>query len=84
MPLLNYLAWMETIANHSMSSRLWNNRHDPKSVEKSLDDSLKALDVDYVDLYLMHWPSPFKDGENKFPKDENEKIIPGDADYVDT
>lgn len=64
--------------------RLWNNRHDPKSVEKSLDDSLKALDVDYVDLYLMHWPSPFKDGENKFPKDENEKVIPGDADYVDT
>lgn len=49
-----------------------------------MDDSLKALEVDYVDLYLMHWPSPFKDGENKFPRDDNEKIIPGDADYVDT
>ena len=37
-----------------------------------------------MDLYLMHWPAPFKDGENKFPRDDNEKIIPGDADYVDT
>jgi hypothetical protein len=64
--------------------KLWNNRHDPKSVEKSLDDSLKELGVDYVDLYLMHWPSPFKDGEEKMPKDNDGKVIPGDTDYVDT
>ena len=64
--------------------KIWNNRHAPKSVEKSLDDSLQALGVDYVDLYLMHWPSPFKDGEEKMPKDNDGKVIPGDTDYVDT
>jgi len=64
-------------------TKLWNNSHDPKSVEKALDASLKDLDTDYVDLYLMHWPSPFKDGDDLFPK-EGDKTLPGDADYVDT
>ena len=66
-----------------ITTKIWNNRHDPKSVEKSLDDSLKDLGVDYVDLYLMHWPSPFKDGDDKMPKNDD-GIIPGDADDVDT
>ena len=26
-------------------------------VEKGIESSLKSLDTDYVDLYLMHWPS---------------------------
>lgn len=64
-------------------TKLWNNAHKPESVEKQLDASLKALDTDYVDLYLMHWPSPFQDGDNLFPKDKDGKVIPGDADYVE-
>jgi alcohol dehydrogenase (NADP+) len=67
-----------------ITTKLWNNRHDPKSVEKSLDDSLRELGVDHVDLYLMHWPAPFKDGDEKMPKDNDGNIIPGDADYIDT
>ncbi len=67
-----------------ITTKLWNNAHDPKSVEPALDASLKDLGVDYVDLYLMHWPSPFKDGDSMFPKDDNGKVIPGTADYVDT
>ncbi|KXS96515.1 hypothetical protein AC578_5824 [Pseudocercospora eumusae] len=66
-----------------ITTKLWNNSHDPKSVEKALDASLKDLDTDYVDLYLMHWPSAFKDGDDMFPK-ENDKIVTGNADYVDT
>lgn len=67
-----------------ITTKLWNNKHDPKSVEPALDDSLRDLGVDYVDLYLMHWPSPFKDGDSLMPKDGDGNVIPGTADYVDT
>lgn len=67
-----------------ITTKLWNNSHDPKSVEPALDASLKDLGVEYVDLYLMHWPSPFKDGSSMFPKGEDGKVVAGSADYVDT
>ena len=67
-----------------ITTKLWNNKHEPKDVEPALDDSLKDLGVDYVDLFLMHWPSPFQAGDNAFPKGEDGKAIPGKADYVDT
>jgi len=67
-----------------LTTKLWNNSHDPKDVEPALDASLKDLGTDYVDLYLMHWPSPFKSGDNMFPKDKDGKVETGTADYVET
>lgn len=65
-------------------TKLWNNAHHPEDVEKQCDDSLEDLGTDYVNLYLMHWPSPFARGANLRPKDSNGKTMPGDTDYVDT
>jgi alcohol dehydrogenase (NADP+) len=67
-----------------ITTKLWNNSHHPDDVESALEASLKDLGTDYVDLYLMHWPSPFARGEEMIPKDENGKIKKGDTDYVDT
>ncbi|KAI9713988.1 MAG: hypothetical protein M1820_000718 [Bogoriella megaspora] len=39
-----------------ITSKLWNDRHDPDQVEKGLDDTLYELNLQYLDLYLMHWP----------------------------
>lgn len=58
--------------------------HHPDDVESALDASLKDLGTDYVDLYLMHWPSPFARGNDSFPKDANGKTKPGSTSYTDT
>ncbi|OCL10912.1 Aldo/keto reductase [Glonium stellatum] len=67
-----------------ITTKLWNNSHHPDDVPKALDASLKDLGVNYIDLFLMHWPSAFARSDTMMPKDDNGKIQTGDTDYVDT
>lgn len=39
-----------------ITTKLWNDDH--KRPREALLDSLKKLQLDYIDLYLMHWPVP--------------------------
>ena len=43
--------------NIFITTKLWNSKHEPEDVEAALDESLRDLGVEYVDLYLMHWPT---------------------------
>ncbi|WP_125565195.1 aldo/keto reductase [Companilactobacillus insicii] len=47
-----------------LTTKLWNDDHGYDSTIKAMDHSLKELDVDYVDLYLIHWPNPVKFRDN--------------------
>lgn len=67
-----------------ITTKLWNHQHHPDDVAPALEDSLKALQVDYVDLWLMHWPNAFARGPKKFPKGEHGRVKPGDTDFVAT
>ncbi|PNS15716.1 Glycerol 2-dehydrogenase (NADP(+)) [Sphaceloma murrayae] len=51
-----------------ITTKVWCTFH--SRVEQCLEESLKALGLDYVDLYLMHWPVPMNPNGNdpKFPK----------------
>ena len=39
-----------------ITSKVWNDRHE--NVEESCKQSLADLQIDYLDLYLVHWPFP--------------------------
>lgn len=67
-----------------ITTKLWNNDHSPERVEPALDASLKAMGLDHVDLFLMHWPGAFAPGDNKFPKDKDGKTQAADISYLDT
>jgi alcohol dehydrogenase (NADP+) len=41
-----------------VTSKLWNDKHDPFDVGPALKKSLADLRLDYLDLYLVHWPFP--------------------------
>ncbi len=41
-----------------ITGKLWNGHMAPKDVGPALDNTLKALGVDRIDLYLNHWPWP--------------------------
>jgi len=47
-----------------LTSKLWNNAHKPHLVEKAYDATCKELGVEYLDLYLIHWPVPLESGDD--------------------
>src|SRR5690242_6100692 len=44
-----------------VTTKLWNAAHGHDAALAASDDSLAALGLDHVDLYLIHWPLPAQD-----------------------
>ncbi len=45
-----------------VTSKLWNDSHLPEHVQPAIEETLADLRLEYLDLYLIHWPIAFRHG----------------------
>jgi diketogulonate reductase-like aldo/keto reductase len=58
-----------------IATKLWNNNHRPERAKAAFEASLKKLQLDYVDLYLIHTPFAFQPGDEQDPRDASGNVI---------
>jgi glycerol 2-dehydrogenase (NADP+) len=57
-----------------VTTKLWSTHH--RRVQENLDMSLKKLGLDYIDLYLMHWPVAMNpNGKFSLPQETSQNIL---------
>ena len=56
-------------------TKLWNTNHRPERVKPAFDASLRRLQLDYVDCYIIHTPFAFQPGDEQDPRDERGQVI---------
>src|SRR5579864_6095752 len=58
-----------------IATKLWNTNHRPERVKPAFEASLKKLQIDYADLYLIHTPFAFQPGDEQDPRDASGNVI---------
>jgi diketogulonate reductase-like aldo/keto reductase len=58
-----------------IATKLWNSNHRPERVKPAFEASLKRLQLDYADLYLIHTPFAFQPGDEQDPRDANGNVL---------
>ena len=58
-----------------VTSKLWNTNHRPERVKPAFEASLERLDLQYLDLYLIHTPFAFDPGDNQDPRDQDGNVL---------
>jgi alcohol dehydrogenase (NADP+) len=58
-----------------ITTKLWNNNHRPDRVQPAIESSRDRLQVECIDLYLIHTPYAFRPGDDQDPRDQNGNVI---------
>jgi len=58
-----------------ITSKLWNDAHRPEDVRPALEQTLEDLQLEALDLYLMHWPVALQPGVN-MPESPDDFLSP--------
>lgn len=66
-----------------ITSKLWCNAHGRENVEPALRRTLADLQLEWLDLYLVHWPVPIKPGV-AFPASAADLLPPESVPLADT
>ncbi|HSI74238.1 MAG TPA: aldo/keto reductase [Lunatimonas sp.] len=66
-----------------ITSKLWNDSHAPADVLPALQLTLKNLHLEYLDLYLVHWPVSLRKGVD-FPTKKEDFISYADSPLTST
>ena len=61
-----------------VTSKLWNDAHRPEDVRPALESTLEDLQLEALDLYLMHWPVALKPGVH-MPESPDDFFSPDDV-----
>jgi diketogulonate reductase-like aldo/keto reductase len=56
-------------------TKLWNTNHRPERVKPAFEASLNKLQLDFVDLYLIHTPYAFQPGNDQDPRNADGNVI---------
>jgi diketogulonate reductase-like aldo/keto reductase len=62
-----------------VTTKLWNTNHRPERVRPAFEASLRRLQLDYADAYLIHTPFAFQPGDDQDPRDQNGAVIYDDG-----
>ena len=58
-----------------VTTKIWNTNHRPERVNAAFEGSLRRLQLDYADSYLIHTPFAFQPGDEQDPRDERGRVI---------
>jgi len=67
-----------------ITSKLWNTAHKSNDVVPALKQTLSDLQLEYLDLYLIHWPIAFKPGLEGFPQSDDDYLSLDEVPLIET